>query len=191
MTAPAMRDGRIVLCPSLVYRVGSTGVILLALSGCASQVTGTPQAGATSAGNTTAATHSNENPFADLNPCKILDQVLAGQGYSAAKRSDADAAHNCDAKKADYGVIGLALQPGQTIDETVADQSKSTAGDVNGRPAVQERDALGGTGGCDVSMEVKPNSRATVLVTLQTAGTDEACRLVNDVSVKVEPLLPK
>ncbi|SED71499.1 hypothetical protein SAMN04489727_9043 [Amycolatopsis tolypomycina] len=95
-----------------------------------------------------------------------------------------------DPKKAGYGVVGLALQPGQSINDIVTAPGKALTGDVNGRPAVQERDALGGTGSCDVSMEVKPKSRATVLVTLQTASTEEACQTANDVSTKVEPLLP-
>jgi hypothetical protein len=163
----------------------------LALSACDSKVGGTPQAADTPPSSAPATSGGNSsNPFGDRDPCKLLDQVLAGQGYAAAKRSDADAAHNCDTKKTDYGVVGLALQPGQTINQTITDPSKAVTGDVNGRAAVQERDALGGTGSCDVSMEVKPNSRATVLVTLQTASTDEACQLANDISTKVEPLLP-
>ncbi|MEU4517637.1 DUF3558 family protein [Amycolatopsis sp. NPDC024027] len=167
--------------------------LALALSACDSKVGGTPQAAGTSSSNAPTTKPSGgggDNPFAGMDPCKLLDQVLAGQGYAAAKRSDADAAHNCDTKKTDYGVIGLALQPGQSINDIVTAPGKAVTGDVNGRPAVQERDALGGTGSCDVSMEVKPKSRATVLVTLQTAGTDEACQVANDVSTKVEPLLP-
>ncbi|WP_326957284.1 DUF3558 family protein [Amycolatopsis sp. NBC_01286] len=176
-------------------RAALTSLVLLTLvvSACDSKVGGTPQAADTptsSAPTTGPSGTTADNPFGDSDPCKLLDQVLAGQGYAAAKRSDADAAHNCDTKKTDYGVVGLALQPGQTINQTITDPSKAVTGDVNGRAAVQERDALGGTGSCDVSMEVKPNSRATVLITLQTAGTDEACRLANDVSTKVEPLLP-
>ncbi|MEU4251203.1 DUF3558 family protein [Amycolatopsis sp. NPDC026612] len=167
--------------------------LALVLSACDSKVGGTPQAAGTpssSPTSTTATGGSSDNPFAGMDPCKLLDQVLAGQGYPAAKRSDADAAHNCDTKKTDYGVIGLALQPGQTINEITTAPGKAVTGDVNGRPAVQERDALGGTGSCDVSMEAKPKSRATVLVTLQTAGTAEACGVANDVSSKVERLLP-
>jgi hypothetical protein len=184
-----MRNARTVTRPSFEHRTALIILVLLALSGCGSEVAGTPRTVASFSGGTptTLLRRAGADPFARLNPCQILDQALTGQGYSAAKRSDADAAHNCDAKKTDYGVIGLALQPGQTI----VDPRKAVTGDVNGRPAVQEREALGGTGSCDVSMEVAPNSRATVLVTLQTAGTDEACRLVNDVSTKVEPLLPK
>jgi hypothetical protein len=158
------------------------------MSACDSKVSGTPQAA--NAPTTGSSGTTSDNPFGEMDPCKLLDQILASQGFAAAKRSDADAAHNCDTKKPDYGVIGLALQPGQTVEQIITDPSKAVTGDVNGRAAVQERDALGGTGSCDVSMAVEPNSRATVLVTLQTAGTDEACRLANDVSTKVEPLLP-
>jgi hypothetical protein len=184
---------RTVTRPSFEHRTALITLVLLALSGCGSEVAGTPRTVASFSGGTptTLPRRAGADPFDRLNPCQILDQALTGLGYSAAKRSDADAAHNCDAKKTDYGIIGLALQPGQTINQTIVDPRKAVTGDVNGRPAVQEREALGGTGSCDVSMEVEPSSRATVLVTLQTAGTDEACRLVNDVSTKVELLLPK
>ncbi|GHG41063.1 MULTISPECIES: DUF3558 family protein [Amycolatopsis] len=188
-----MRDVRTETRPSFRHRTALAGFVLLALSGCGSEIAGNPRAVDTPSGSTPATPppRTGNDPFTQLNPCKLLDQALTGRGYSAAKRSDVDAAHNCDAKKTDYGTIGLALQPGQTINQTIADPGKAVAGDVNGRPAVQEREALGGTGSCDISMEVAPNSRATVLVTLQTAGTDEACRLANDVSTKVELLLPK
>ncbi|MEV6445829.1 hypothetical protein [Amycolatopsis sp. NPDC051716] len=92
-----------------------TVLVPLALSGCGSEVAGTPRTVASFSGGTptTLPRRTGADPFARLNPCQILDQALTGQGYSAAKRSDADAAHNCDAKMTDYGIIGLALQPGR------------------------------------------------------------------------------
>jgi hypothetical protein len=126
-----------------------------------------------------------------MNPCTVLDQVLAGQGYPAAVPTTADAKRSCVSTKQGYGEIGVLLQGGQTIDENITDPSKASTGDVNGRRAIQIRNGLGGSGACDVKMEVKPNSRALVMVTLRTETTDEACRLVNDVATRVEVLLPK
>jgi hypothetical protein len=85
----------------------------------------------------------------------------------------------------------LALQNGQTIDQNIADPSKAFGGDLNGRPAIQVREGIGAKGDCMVKMEVKPNSRALVIINLRTGTTDEACRVSNDVATKIEPLLPK
>jgi hypothetical protein len=101
---------RTVTRPSFEHRTALTILVLLALSGCGSEVAGTPGTVASFSGGT---------------PTTLPRRAGA------------------DAKKTDYGTIGLALQPGQTINQTIVDPRKAVTGDVNGRPAVQEREALG------------------------------------------------
>jgi hypothetical protein len=129
-----------------------------------------------------------------MKPCATLDQALSGQGYPPSIPTTADSARTCTTKKKvgdDSIRVGLSLHAGQTINENIADPSKASTGTVNDRAAVQERDPIGAKGQCAIGMEVKPNSRALVDVTLGVGTTDQACTDVNDVATKVEPLLPK
>jgi hypothetical protein len=168
----------------------TVGVIGVTAGACDGSVGGQATPDPTISANSSAASPSNSgavNPFAGMNPCNVLDQALAGQGYPASVPTTADSKRSCATNKRTTGTDGidvaLSLQDGQAVDPGV--------GDVNGRHAIQERDRLGGTGSCDVQMEVKPNSRALVLITLRTGSTDEACAVSNDVSPRIEPLLPK
>lgn len=178
-------------------RAALTSLVLLTLvvSACDSKMGGTPQAAdtPTSSAPTTGGGNSN-NPFGDMKPCATLDQALSGQGYPPSIPTTADSARTCTTKKKvgdDSIRVGLSLHAGQTINENIADPSKASTGTVNNRAAVQERDPIGAKGQCAIGMEVKPNSRALVDVTLGVGTTDQACTDVNDVATKVEPLLPK
>ncbi|WP_103336454.1 DUF3558 family protein [Amycolatopsis sp. CA-126428] len=171
--------------------------LALALSACDSKVGGTPQAAGTSSSSaptTKPSGATGDNPFGDMKPCTTLDQALNGQGYPASVPTTADAARSCTTEKKtgdDSIRVSLSLHAGQTINENIADPSKASTGTVNDRPAVQEREPIGAKGQCSVGMEVKPKSRALVAVTLGVGTTDQACTDVNDISTKVEPLLPK
>jgi outer membrane protein assembly factor BamA len=129
-----------------------------------------------------------------MKTCPTLDKALSGQGYPLSTPTAADAKRSCATqKKTADEVIGvtLSLQAGQTINENIADPSKASTGTVNDRPAVQEREPIGAKRQCAIMMEVKPESRAAVSVTLSYGTTDQACVDVNDIATRVEPLLPR
>lgn len=166
------------------------------LTACSNQVEGQANPSTTLASPPASASPSApadpNNPFANLNPCTILDQVLAGQGYPAATPDIADPTRSCGTRKGGLqGSLSLALQAGQKIDENIANPSKAAPAKVNGRRAVQEKEPLGDSGDCTYGLEVLPNSRALVVFTSTAKTTEEACTAAGDVALKVEPLLPK
>jgi hypothetical protein len=86
--------------------------------------------------------------------------------------------------------VTLSLQPGRGYKENVGNPSQASDGKVNGRPAVEEREPEHSAGQCGIWLEVKPSSRALVLVT-SGSDTANACKLVEGFAEKIEPLLPK
>ena len=86
--------------------------------------------------------------------------------------------------------VVLSLQAGQNYRDNVGNPSQASEGKVNGRPAVEEREPEHSSGQCGVWLEVKPSSRALVLVS-SGSDTATACTQVEDIAAKVEPLLPK
>lgn len=179
--------------------VSAALVLTLALTACTSQVGGqaNPSSSTSAVPTTNGATTDPRDPFADLSPCSILDQVLAGQGFGKAEAmvADTNTKLSCRASKPTAGNTpgsdaALILQPGRNYKDSVGNPSQASEGNVNGRPAVEEREPEHSSGQCGVWLEVKPSSRALVLV---SAGSDTptACRQVEDIAAKVEPLLPK
>ncbi|SEF36675.1 Protein of unknown function [Amycolatopsis pretoriensis] len=130
-----------------------------------------------------------------MSPCSIIDQALAGQGYPKAEPLVANPKTGCRTTKPTAGDspgvdIGLSLDSGRGYKENVGNPSQASDGNVNGRPAVIEREPMNSPGQCDVWLEVKPDSRAFVLLA-SGSDTAKACQLVEDVAAKIEPLLPK
>ncbi|MEU0533063.1 DUF3558 family protein [Amycolatopsis tolypomycina] len=168
----------------------------LALAACTSQVGGQATPSSQPTGSTAASPgDATADPFAGVSSCSILDQALAGQGFPKAEPLVANPKQGCRTTKPASGNtpgvdVGLSLNPGRGYKENVGNPSQASEGNVNGRPAVLEREPENSPGQCDVWLEVKPNSRAFVLL---ASGTDtaRACQLVEDVAAKVEPLLPK
>src|SRR5947208_5803648 len=148
--------------------------LALALTACDSTVHGNPTTTTPTSGLSSSSPSSND-PFAAVSPCTILDQALGGEGYPAAAPDLADPKHSCSVDKPSYGTVALSLQAGQTYEQNIPDPSKAHTGDVNGRPAVQIPERLGDKGACDIAMEVKPGSRATVVIVLLSRNTTEAC----------------
>jgi hypothetical protein len=172
--------------------------LTLSLSACTSQVGGqaapSSQAGVSTPDTSTASGDPN-SPFAGLNQCTMLDQALAGQGFPQAEPTIARAKETCRATKPTSGStpgvdVALSLQAGQNYKDNVGNPSQASEGNVNGRPAVEEREPEHSTGQCGVWLEVKPNSRVLVLVS-SGSDTASACKNVEEVAAKVEPLLPK
>jgi hypothetical protein len=171
----------------------------LALAACTSQVGGQAAPSAQATGSITSttegATTGPDDPFSGLSPCSIIDQALTGQGYPKAEPLVANPEHGCRTTKPTSGNtpgvdIGLSLDSGRGYKENVGNPSQASEGNVNGRPAVMEREPMNSPGQCDVWLEVKPNSRAFVLLA-SGSDTAKACQLVEEVTAKIEPLLPK
>ena len=170
----------------------------LALAACTSRVGGqanpSPAAGTNTSSSTTPSGDPG-NPFASLNPCSLLDRALAGAGFPPAVPTVADAKESCAANKPRAGDVSpvdlaLSLQPGRGYRNNVGNPSQASEGQVNGRAAVEEREPQHSPGQCGIWLEVKPASRALVLVT-SGSDTANACKLVEGFAEKIEPLLPK
>ncbi|MEV7096097.1 DUF3558 family protein [Amycolatopsis sp. NPDC051045] len=179
--------------------VVTSAALAFALTACTSQVGGqaapSSQATGSTAPSTGSATADPDNPFSGVSSCSILDQALAGQGYPKAEPLVANPKQGCRTTKSASGNtpgvdVGLSLNPGRGYKENVGNPTQASEGNVNGRPAVMEREPENSPGQCDVWLEVKPNSRAFVLLA-SGSDTARACQLVEDVAAKVEPLLPK
>ncbi|WP_409466849.1 DUF3558 family protein [Amycolatopsis sp. GA6-003] len=166
----------------------SLGAIVGVLTACDSTVHGTAETGQA------APAASSSNPFAARNQCALLDQILADRGYPKAIPSIADSKRSCMAQKPgdgpDAGVIGLTLQDGQRYTDNIAEPSKAHAGNVNGRPLIEEREPIGSSGSCLIKLAVATNSRALIDVT-NGSDTDVACEAARKLAVKLDPLLPK
>jgi uncharacterized protein DUF3558 len=170
-------------------------VLAFALTACTSQVGGQAAPSSPVTGSTAPTGAAQDDPFAGMSSCAILDQALAGQGYPKAEPLVANPKQGCRSSKAASGDtpgvdVGLSLNPGRGYKENVGNPGQASEGKVNGRPAVLEREPENSPGQCDVWLEVKPHSRAFVLL---ASGSDTArsCQLVEDIAAKVEPLLPK
>jgi hypothetical protein len=168
--------------------------LTLAPTACTSQVGG--QANPSSSAVDSTAPPSNANPFASLNSCTMLDQVLAGQGFPKAEPTIARSKESCRASKPTSGNtpgvdVALSLQAGQNYKDNVGNPSQASEGNVNGRLAVEEREPEHSSGQCGVWLEVKPNSRALVLAAASSSDTATVCKLVEGFAEKIEPLLPK
>lgn len=124
-----------------------------------------------------------------MNPCSLLDHALVGQGYPASTPSTVNSEHSCDTHTAE-ATIGLALESDRTINDGIANPAKAQTGDVNGRPSVLVPENIGAEGDCVVMMEVAKNARATLIVTLTSGNTGQACKAAESDAAKVEPLLP-
>ncbi|WP_329054691.1 DUF3558 domain-containing protein [Amycolatopsis sp. NBC_01488] len=173
--------------------------VTVALAACTNQVGGQANPSSTVGGTDTSgapAPSSNpDSPFASMNPCSILDQALTGQGFPPAVPTVADAKETCAATKPRAGDVNpvdlaLSLQPGRGYKNNVGNPSQASEGSVHGRAAVEEREPQQSPGQCGIWLEVKPASRALILVS-SGSDTANACKLVERFAEKIEPLLPK
>ncbi|WP_275291697.1 DUF3558 family protein [Amycolatopsis sp. La24] len=180
--------------------IGALGVTTLALVGaaaCSNPVDGaaTPTTSAPAAASSPASISGN--PFASLDQCQLLDQILAGQGFPPAQPSVADSNRSCrSAKKSQNAAtdpaaeVGIALQNGQKYTDNIQNPSSAHNGNIDGRKLIEQRDLLGSPGGCQVGMEVGPNARALVIV-LISDDTQAACKKAEDVATALDKRLPR
>lgn len=182
----------------MVRRVLVASVALaLTPTACTSQVGGqaNPSSTVTESTSSPSSVGTADNPFVGFNQCTIVDQAVAGEGFPPATPSLARSKETCGTQKLASGntpgiVVGLSLQAGQNYRDNVGNPSQASEGKVNGRPAVEEREPEHSSGQCGVWMEVKQNSRALVLVS-SSSDTPTACKKVEEIAAKIEPLLPK
>ncbi|MFE0311395.1 DUF3558 family protein [Amycolatopsis sp. NPDC058986] len=177
----------------------SLAIAVITLTACSSQVGGqaSPSASSPAATRSTPTTADPSNPFAGMNPCTMLDQLLSGQGFPPAAPSLADKKHACDTTRPvndpkGSASIGLGLYPGQKVNENINNPAKAKPGtiDASGRPVVLQPEPLNSSGQCQINLQVATNSRMDVLVT-SGLDTERACKMAGDLAEKVDPLLPK
>src|SRR5689334_5750532 len=103
--------------------------VALALSACDSKVEGNPQAAATTSSSASKPSGSSgDNPFTGMDPCKLLDQVMAGKGFPAATPGTVDRERSCASNKPGDATVGVALQDNAGYDQNIPDPSKAARG---------------------------------------------------------------
>lgn len=163
------------------------------LAACTSAVGG--QATPSSPGSTANSTSADPaDPFAGMSACTILDQALAGQGFPQAVPTVASPEHSCHSFKPTSGDtpgldLGLVLQAGGNYRDNVNNPTKASEGNVNGRPAIEEQEPLQAKGQCSIRFKVR-DSRALMSLAFGS-DTAAACKKIEELAPKVEPLLPK
>ncbi|MDQ0378087.1 DUF3558 domain-containing protein [Amycolatopsis thermophila] len=164
-----MKAGSFVACLALVA------------TACTSTVAGTASPAPTTS------TTKQADVFANLNACRLLDQLNAGQGFNPGENKSNR--NQCIATKPEFATYGLVLDSVQGLTEFAVTNAGVVNTSINGRNAMQ---AGIPTGGCVVAMEVGEHASALVLVTMSDAGQDaQGCPNAESFAERVEPLLPK
>ncbi|MFD2466726.1 DUF3558 family protein [Amycolatopsis silviterrae] len=191
-----MEAGKIVANIRRVARTLSVTLALVNAAACGNSINGTGTA-TTSASAPANPASSSPNPFATLDQCQLVDQILSGQGFPPARPSIADANRSCRTKRTSVNAakdpaaeVGIALQDGQKYTDNVLDPHSAHNGNINGRKLIEQRDLLGSPGGCQIGMEVGPDSRALVIVLIGD-DTAAACEKAEDVATALDKLLPR
>ncbi|GAA4549978.1 DUF3558 family protein [Amycolatopsis samaneae] len=170
----------------------------ITLTACSSHVGGQASPSPTAPGSSassTGATTDPSNPFAGLNQCTLLDQLLTGQGFPKAEPARADRTHTCHSQRYTGGSnenydVNLGLHPGQKINENLNNPAQAQNGKINGtRPSVRQPEPLNSKGQCQINLQVATNSRAYVLVT-SGLDTERACTFAQQLAEKLDSQLP-
>ncbi|WP_162834688.1 DUF3558 family protein [Amycolatopsis circi] len=178
---------------------GALGVALaiVGTAACANPVNGAVTPAASALAPTSGPASRSDNPFASLNQCQLVDQILTGQGFPPAQPSVADSSRSCRSKKESQNAaidpateVGVALQNGQKYTDNIQNLNSAHNGNIDGRKLIEQRDLLGSPGGCQIGMEVGPNARALVIVLIGD-DTAAACKKAEDVATALDKLLPR
>jgi len=155
----------------------------LALVACSSTVSGTPLPAPT-----VSPTHATaEDGLRSLEACAVLNQLLAGQGFDPGERKTVR--NECVATKLEYGALGIALDPQQSLGDLTGQLPESSHFDINGRNAVIGQPS--GEGSCEVGLEVGQRARAVVIASISREDLrDQVCPAAQELATKLEPLLP-
>lgn len=164
-----MKAGSFVACLALVA------------TACTSTVAGTASPAPTTS------TTKQADLFANLNACRLLDQLNAGQGFNPGENKSAR--NQCVAVKPSFGSYALALDSAQGLSDFASTNNGVVNISINGRAAMQ---ADTGLGGCAVAIGVSEHARALVIATLpNVADQAQLCSSARAFAERVEPLLPK
>lgn len=168
-------------------------LVCLMLAACDSTVSGNPGASPLSGSSSIPSSNvTAADPFAGLNLCALVDQGVAGQGFPPAQVDPGiKSKRQCSTQKPEFAIVGLIVQVNVPYNSSQIAGAAIKTGTVNDRPAVQASGGTDDPSGCDIVMEVKPNSRATVSAGFSSGVVDDACTLAQQVATKIEPLLPK
>ncbi|WP_431901906.1 hypothetical protein [Amycolatopsis thermoflava] len=122
------------------------------------------------------------DPLEPLTACAVLDQLLAGQGFTPGR--PIGVRDECGASKPGYGTVSVTLEQEQGEPEGAAPL------DVNGRKALIGQ--FTGPGTCEVVLDVPGHAQAATTVVLLSADLQaEACAAAQDLAISLEPLLPR
>lgn len=93
--------------------------------------------------------------------------------------------------KPSAGTTGILFNTGAAFDQNITNPAKTKRAHVNTRQAIEQREPLGSTGDCDVTMEVAEKSSVSIIATNPEGDTEESCSRAEKLSEKLEALLPK
>ncbi|MDQ0378081.1 DUF3558 domain-containing protein [Amycolatopsis thermophila] len=156
--------------------------LALTVSACATTVTGTA-----SPAPVTSSSSPSADVFANLNACRLIDQLNAGQGFNPGENKSAR--NQCVAVKPSFGSYALAWDSAQGLSDFARTNNGVVNISINGRAAMQ---ADTGLGGCAVAIGVSEHARALVIATLpNVADQAQLCSSARAFAERVEPLLPK
>lgn len=129
-----------------------------------------------------------------MDPCELLtsaDVTSFGQ-FKPAEKTELAGARSCRYLKnlqsaSDESLsLGVGIRDSQSIDTVNDAGGGTTAGNVNGRKAVE---APSPPAGCTLALAVGSAARVDVVVT--STDATKACDIATQVADKVEPKLPK
>jgi len=158
----------------------------LAVTGCSSTTPGnaSPSTGAASTSTTSTA---SGNVFGSLNACKVLDQLLAGQGFHPGENESRR--NQCTTSKLNFGAYTIGLDSDQGLDDFSSSNTGATKTSINGRNAMQAEPS---PGMCVYDLEVGPKAQAMVIANMASSTANaQACPSAKQLAEKLEPLLPK
>lgn len=122
------------------------------------------------------------DPLEPLAACAVLDQLLAGQGFTPGR--PIGVRNECGASRPGYGTVSIALEHEQ------GEPAEAAPLDVNGRKALIGQ--FTGPGTCEVVLDVPGHAPAATTVVLLSADLQaEACAAAQDLATSLEPMLPR
>ncbi|NIH84439.1 DUF3558 domain-containing protein [Amycolatopsis granulosa] len=124
--------------------------------------------------------------FVGMDACRVLDQLLAGQGFSPGEKERST--NGCTASKYGFGSYALVLDPVQGLEVFRTRYPGTSEISINDRRGLYFYDPRFQF--CALALEVTEQSRVLVLASAIKSGQDQACQNAQGVARRLEPLLP-
>lgn len=164
------------------------------LAGCSDAPAGeampTGNAGSSISTSSSSAGNNHATPFAGMQACDLLDKALQSKELPPGEPDDIGSENGCQTNKPQVVSYRLDLMAEASLKKWGNDPNNLHDGQINGRPAVQEREIKGVEGSCGIAMKVPPKSVASVGIVGPNDNTKESCNLVTKVAEKIEAMLP-